>query len=100
MALTKSGKIAGGKKGRSGRKAGGYNTRSREIAAKAAEGGLTPLEYMLQVMRDENECNERRDQMAFAAAPYIHPKLNAISAPSGGPVELSLQVSFVGAAGS
>ena len=43
----------------------------------AAGDGLTPLEYMLAVMRDPNEPPERRDEMAKAAAPYVHPKLGA-----------------------
>jgi len=32
---------------------------------------------MLAVMRDPNEPPERRDEMAKAAAPYVHPKLGA-----------------------
>jgi hypothetical protein len=42
--------------------------------------GLTPLEYMLAVLRDENADTERRDEMAKAAAPYIHPRLSSIEA--------------------
>ena len=52
------------------------------------EGGITPLEYMLQVMRTEpREDMEPREYMATfmlrfeaakAAAPYIHPRLAAI----------------------
>jgi hypothetical protein len=32
---------------------------------------------MLAVMRDPDEPPERRDEMAKAAAPYVHPKLAA-----------------------
>lgn len=35
-------------------------------------GGLSPLEYMLQVMNDEYAEDARRDRMAQAAAPYVH----------------------------
>lgn len=35
---------------------------------------LTPLEYMLQVMRDPNEEKGRRMQAASLAAPYVHAK--------------------------
>ena len=55
---------------------------NRATAAKAAEiaaTGETPLEYMTRVYRDESVDKERRDRMASAAAPYIHPKLQAIN---------------------
>lgn len=36
---------------------------------------LDPLTYMLRVMNDPNETDKaRRDRLAIAAAPYIHPK--------------------------
>jgi len=67
--------MKGGKREGSGRKIGTANKRTREIADKAAEEGITPLEYMLQVMRDEAAEDPRRDDMAKAAAPFIHPRL-------------------------
>ena len=45
----------------------------------ANEGGLQPLDYMLQVMRDPTASEARRDMMAKAAAPYRHPQLQAIA---------------------
>jgi hypothetical protein len=36
-----------------------------------------PLEYMLRVMNDRFEDNRRRDDMAKAAAPYVHAKFLA-----------------------
>jgi len=39
-----------------------------------------PLEYMLAVLRDEKADPERRDRMAAAAAPYIHPRLANVEA--------------------
>jgi hypothetical protein len=68
----------GGVRPGSGRKPGSPNKRTREIAQKAAKKGITPLEYMLKVMRDSNAEGARRDDMAKAAAPYMHPRLNAI----------------------
>jgi hypothetical protein len=41
------------------------------LDAASAEG-LLPLDYMLKVMRDEAADRERRDDMARAAAPYLH----------------------------
>jgi hypothetical protein len=38
-----------------------------------------PLAFMLKVMRDEAEPKERRIEMAIAAAPFCHPRLNAIA---------------------
>lgn len=35
---------------------------------------LTPLEFLLKVMRDEGEDKGRRMQAASLAAPYCHPK--------------------------
>ena len=34
-----------------------------------------PLEYMLAVMNDPDADPVRRDRMAIAAAPYVHPKV-------------------------
>jgi hypothetical protein len=37
----------------------------------------TPLAYMLRIIRDPAADERRRDMMAVAAAPYLHPKLMA-----------------------
>jgi hypothetical protein len=60
-----------------GRKLGSKNRRTVQlgkIAEKATAGGVTPLEYMLAIMRDESADPLRRDDMARAAAPFIHPR--------------------------
>ncbi|MDE1995167.1 MAG: hypothetical protein KGI75_21875 [Rhizobiaceae bacterium] len=36
----------------------------------------TPLDYMLNVMRDDEADQKRRDEMAKIAAPYVHLKPN------------------------
>ena len=61
-----------------GRQKGVANKRTREIADAAVKEGLTPLEYMLTVLRDRTVDPERRDRMA--AAPYIHPRLSNVEA--------------------
>ncbi len=53
-----------------GRKKGSLNRKT--ILNKAAKEGATPLEYMLRVMRDRKAKTVRRDDMAKAAAPYLH----------------------------
>jgi hypothetical protein len=52
--------------------------------------GIMPLAYMLEVMRDPAADNRRPDAMAMAAAPYLHPKVNAVDA-SPAAVEPSLE---------
>ena len=42
--------------------------------AIAKAENLKPLEYMLKVMNDPNEEKDRRDRMAIAACPYLHPR--------------------------
>ena len=75
-----------------GRKKGSLNKRTKEIMDKAAESGPLPLAYMLEVMRDEDALPTRRDDMAKAAAPYIHPKLSSteLTGKDGGPLQVHL----------
>jgi hypothetical protein len=53
--------------------------RTREIVQEAVVVAVashqTPLEYMLAVLRDPTVDYHRRDDMAKAAAPYVHAKL-------------------------
>lgn len=46
-------------------------------AALADTTGETPLQYMLRVMRDQEADTRRRDNMAIAAAAFMHPKLSS-----------------------
>ena len=43
------------------------------------KGGITPLDYMLQVMRDESAEPAKRLDAAKAAAPYVHPRLASVA---------------------
>jgi hypothetical protein len=61
-----------------GRKKGSVNKVTSEMKVAIAASGETPLEYMLRVMRDTKADTRRRDDMAKAAAPYIHPRLASI----------------------
>lgn len=84
--VTASGR--GGARQGAGRPKGSANKRTREIADRAAEEGMTPLEFMLKIMRAEPpEGLQQRDELAVqamrfeaakAAAPYIHPRLAAV----------------------
>jgi len=63
-----------------GRQKGACNRATDEARAAAAATGVLPLDYMLSVMRDSAADSKRRDAMATAAAPYLHPRLTAIDA--------------------
>lgn len=68
----------GGKRQGAGRKAGAVTKRTRETAEKAASEGITPLDYMLTVLRDETKDAAVRMDAAKAAAPYMHAKLASV----------------------
>jgi hypothetical protein len=68
----------GGKRPGAGRPKGSRNKATEEARKKAAEIGVTPLEYMLGVMADTTADAKRRDAMAQAAAPYVHPRLATV----------------------
>lgn len=53
-------------------------------AAEAEAGGLSPLGYLLRVMRDEREPAARRMDAAKTAAPFLHPKLSTMDVQSAG----------------
>lgn len=100
----------GGKRAGAGRKPGTSRkiTRTAELAEKAAAQGITPLEFMLAILRKEPDAeadpllqiNQQamRFEAAKAAAPYVHPRLQAIEhkGPGGGPLQHNLLVEFVG----
>ena len=96
----------GGARKNAGRKTGSATKKTREIADRAMADGITPLEYMLQVMRRESAHEDprveiAREAMRFeaakAAAPYIHPKLASIehTGPEGEALNMKLLVTFL-----
>ena len=68
----------GGARPGAGRKPGGRNLITREAIAKAHDG-LSPLDYLLQVMRDENGDEARRLDAAKAAVPYCNARLQPVN---------------------
>ena len=65
---------------RGGRRKGTPNkaTTAASIQAEIAASGEIPLDYMLRVMRDQTADPARRDAMAKAAAPYVHPTFASV----------------------
>ena len=89
----------GGKREGAGRKLGSTTKKTREIAEKALEQGITPLEVMLGAMREAYERADMKEAATFAkdAAPYVHPRLAAVehAGKGGGPIQHSVEVVFV-----
>lgn len=95
--------MAGRPKGQAktgGRQRGVKNKASVEREKAVAASGITPLEFMLNIMRGKPPeglgpvellaFTGMRFEAAKAAAPYVHPKLANIehSGPDGGPMAL------------
>jgi len=80
-----------------GRTKGTPNKKTAEIQQAVEESGLTPLQYMLQVMRDVGQDEQRRLAAAQAAAPYVHAKLSSVemTGKGGGPVDMNWNINFV-----
>lgn len=75
-------KSKGGARIGAGRKKGGPNRKTLETQAFAQESGITPLEYLLTVMRDAGGEPRERINAAIAAAPYVHAKLSTVDVKS------------------
>ena len=68
----------GGPREGAGRKPGVPNKRTAEIAAAVEASGLTPLDYLTSLYRDESNETAIRFEAAKAAAPYVHARLAAV----------------------
>ncbi len=83
------------KKGEGGRKRGSKNkaTVAKEHAAKTgANKNLTPLAHLLKIMRDPKQPKEVRMEMAKAAAPYMHSRLQSTTVRNPEDEKLVIQV--------
>ena len=67
---------------RGGKRPGAGRPRGSPDKAKIAEhikaGGITPLDYFLGILRNEDAPKDDRMWAAVHAAPYCHPRLGAI----------------------
>ena len=62
---------------------GSLNKRTRAALSAARTGdlvgnGMTPLEYMVKVMRDSEKSVELRLEAANSVAPYVHARLSHV----------------------
>ena len=64
----------GGARAGAGRKPGTLNKKSVELLHGVISEGVTPVEYMLKIMRDEKADGKSRAWAAERAAPFIHPR--------------------------
>jgi len=71
--------MKGGPRPGAGRPHGSKSKRSAAVAEAAAAAGMSPIQYLLLVMRDSTQPISMRLDAAKAAAPYCHPRLNAIT---------------------
>ena len=85
---------------RGGRQKGTPNKRDAALREKLAAAGLLPLDVLLSVMRRAYDADDLETALdaATKAAPYVHPRLAAttVSGVDGGPVEMSMQIKFIG----
>jgi hypothetical protein len=82
----------GGKREGAGRPRGTPNKATAAKVAEVAASGLTPLDYLLGVMRDEGLEEPRRTDAAKAAAPFVHPKLSNIDANVNGDIGITVEI--------
>jgi hypothetical protein len=71
------------------------------MAAKAIESGMTPLEYMLAILRDPTQEQSARFAAAKEAAPYVHNRLAAVehSGNQDAPIKTVLELVWAGSNG-
>ena len=69
--------MRGGRRPGARRPPGAKNRKTVETQAAIEASGMTPLDYMISVMRDERNDLRTRLEAAHHAAPYVHSKLTA-----------------------
>jgi hypothetical protein len=65
----------GGRRPGSGRKRKGVSKLDAAARQQALEGGISPLDYMLSIMRHPDSTPAEKMEAAKGAAPYVHARL-------------------------
>jgi hypothetical protein len=77
----------GGRREGAGRPFGAINKKARSLLIQAEyEGLLTPVEFLLAMMRNDELPLRDRAAAAVACAPYLHPRLSMIRVGSNHPL--------------
>lgn len=83
--------MRGGQRKGAGRPRGAASKRTRAVADRESEKGLTPLEVMLKAMRQHASAKDWDAAASIAkdAAPYMHAKLASVqhTGRGGGPIQ-------------
>jgi hypothetical protein len=79
---------------RGGRQKGTPNRATAARVAAIAASGMTPLDYLVSVYRDETASRAERLEAASKAAPHVHPRLAAVELTAA--VEVEPQIDFSG----
>jgi hypothetical protein len=79
----------GGRRPGSGRKRSGVSRLDAAARQQALESGISPLDYMLSIMRHPESTAAQKMEAAKGAAPYVHARLAHIEK------ETDVTVSFV-----
>ena len=72
-----------------GRKRGSLNKKTILRSQTAENLGLSPLDFLLSVVRDETKDVAIRLDAAKCAAPYVHPRLQTTAVPSS-PIQITI----------
>jgi len=83
----------GGAREGAGRKPGAATKLNQDARQQALEGGISPLDYMLKILRDEALPQDVRMDAAKASAPYVHAKLASVehAGPDGGALKVIIE---------
>lgn len=82
----------GGPRANAGRPTGAIAAASKRAKEAAEAGGIMPLDFMLEIMRDTAASRAERLDMAKAAAPYVHAKLSSVDATVKGDLGLTIEI--------
>lgn len=84
--------MPGGKRPGAGRKPGSPNKKTAAVQKAVADAGVTPLDFLLDVMRNKTHDLETRINAAKSAAPYVHAKLATVDMNHKGDVDLHVEI--------
>ena len=82
----------GGARSGAGRPRGSSNKASAKREAEIRASGLTPLQFMLDILRDEEASMEDRKWAAEKSASFVHPRLaqQQFKGPDGGKIVVQI----------